>query len=57
MTKEQAVEKVKAFMAELQKDGYNLEPVLRNNANALFADLQLRALTVEEMPKEKELKK
>lgn len=54
MTKEQAVEKVNTFLKELRDNGYSLEPVLRSNAMSITADLNLRPLTVDELPKKEE---
>lgn len=54
MTKEQAIEKVNAFLKELRDNGYSLEPVLRSNAMSITADLNLRPLTVDELPKKEE---
>lgn len=56
LSKEQAIEKVNTFLKELRDNGYSLEPVLRSNAQSITADLNLRPLTVDELPKKEEAK-
>lgn len=49
MKKEEALKKLQDVINELKEAGYAVEPILRSSTNALFADIQLRPLTVDEV--------